>query len=78
MTDYTKQCWSCKSKDMEQVGDYWRCKSCGATHTVLPTKRGIFPFEKVSGPAEQSSHGSPTAALVAQVARERERNRPLT
>ena len=28
---YERQCWSCGSRDMEDLGDYVKCRKCGAT-----------------------------------------------
>jgi len=31
MHKYERQCWSCRSKDIEDKGDYVQCRACGAT-----------------------------------------------
>ena len=44
MTDYTKRCWYCGSKNMEKVETWYKCADCGATHVVMPEtfKGGLF------------------------------------
>lgn len=28
---YERQCWNCGGKDLEDMGDHVKCRSCGAT-----------------------------------------------
>ncbi|KKL52677.1 hypothetical protein LCGC14_2283090 [marine sediment metagenome] len=32
MTDLTKKCWSCGSKNVKPVDTWFQCDDCGATH----------------------------------------------
>ena len=39
---YERQCWYCGSKDLEDLGEYVKCRKCSATWNDLP-KGGASP-----------------------------------
>ncbi len=57
---YERQCWGCQGKDLEDMGAYVKCRSCGATYNYVP-KPGNYPITEVdlvTGGAPKP--GSPT------------------
>ncbi len=73
---YERQCWYCKSRDLEDKGDYAQCRSCGATWNEVPTM-GIPPMIEVHDKSEMVSASSlpsryrPHGALLQSVERKR-------
>ena len=47
MKDYTKVCWSCGSKEVLPIKDYFECSKCGATWVPV--------FEGGSSPISEDS-----------------------
>jgi len=39
---YERQCWYCKSKNLEKLANYVKCRDCNATFNVVP-KIGASP-----------------------------------
>jgi len=37
MTDHTKVCWYCRSKNVKLVETWYQCQDCDATYTPLTT-----------------------------------------
>lgn len=40
MADYKLRCWFCGAREMEDLGEYSQCRTCGATYTVMPPPGG--------------------------------------
>lgn len=57
---YERQCWNCNSRDMEDMGDHVKCRSCGATWNYIGELKDspVTVVDAVTGRAPRS--GRPT------------------
>jgi len=53
---YERQCWSCQGKDLENMGRYVKCRSCGATWNYIP-KSGALCITEVDAVTDGSPQG---------------------
>lgn len=77
MPNYEKICWYCKSKNMEPVETWWRCRDCGATHVDLPkpSSYSITEVDNETGGSPRPgypSHYKPSGQVQRSVAKARE------
>jgi len=56
MIDYTKECWYCSKKSMQNKGDYYQCERCGATWNKIPTGDN-FALTREKNPATGGTKG---------------------
>lgn len=71
MTDYTKQCWNCRSTNLIQIDDFSACNTCGATYNDLPKLReSPVSLQPDTGFRWKSS--SPSKRLQHRVRKQRE------
>jgi hypothetical protein len=71
MKDYTKVCWYCKAEAMCDEGSYYKCRSCGATHSPVPEvapEEFTEEFSEVTGGMEYR----PTKSLTRRIKKQRE------
>jgi len=76
MKKYHRICWYCGGKVIEDKGDYYQCKSCGATYTDPPTL-GASPVTEVDRETDKipltyaSTRYHPSGVFKAQATRAR-------
>ncbi len=73
---YNKVCWNCGSTDLEDRGDFKKCRKCGATYNELP-KPGALPYtlEPWGGdnPPQRGAkaHSRPSVSIARKAAKAR-------
>lgn len=73
---YEERCWYCGSWDMEALGEYVRCRACGATWNEVPEAHSSPVTTEKDDPHHDNAgrtvtKGSPSAAVQRRAARAR-------
>jgi hypothetical protein len=76
--DYNKVCWYCGSFNMMDMGDFVKCRKCGATNNDAPvlgvSSSVLEPFGSKNPPVKGSkAHRRPSAFETRKAAKAREK-----